>query len=119
VAASRRRVAVATALLGDPTLVLLDEPSGRLDLGGREQLVAALEESIQQTPHISTALITHHVDEIPRGMTHVLFLKNGSVMTAGTMEESFTAANLSECFEMKLELVRRADQRFSAWATQT
>ena len=114
----QQRVLLARSLMNEPGIILLDEPSARLDLAGREQLVRVLQNLACDASSPPLVLVTHHVDEIPRGMTHVLFLKNGSVMTAGSMEESFNAANLSECFEMKLELVRRADQRFSAWATQ-
>ena len=100
--------------MNEPSLVLLDEPSGRLDLGGREQLVAALEESIQQSPHLSTSLITHHVDEIPRGMTHLLALKAGEVIAKGPLNDTLSSALLSECFSWPLKLITRDDGRFSA-----
>ncbi|MSV60550.1 MAG: ATP-binding cassette domain-containing protein [Actinobacteria bacterium] len=110
----QQRVFLARTRMTEPSLVLLDEPSGRLDLGGREQLVEALEESIQQSPHISTALITHHVDEIPRGMTHLLALKAGEVIAKGPLTETLSSELLTECFSWPLELITRADGRFSA-----
>jgi len=110
----QQRVFLARTRMTEPSLVLLDEPSGRLDLGGREQLVEALEDSIQHSPHISTALITHHVDEIPRGMTHLLALKAGEVIAKGPLTETLSSALLSECFSWPLELITRADGRFSA-----
>ena len=60
--------------------------------------------------------VSHHVDEIPPGMTHVLFLKDGKAMTRGTITECFTAENLSECFSMSLHLQQRDNGRYSAWA---
>ena len=115
----QQRVFLARTRMTDPSLVLLDEPSGRLDLGGREQLVEALEDSIQQSPHISTALITHHVDEIPRGMTHLLALKAGEVIAKGPLTETLSSALLSECFSWPLELITRADGRFSAQSAKS
>ena len=60
-------------------------------------------------------LVTHHLDEVPPGMTHVLMLRNGQVVAKGPIGRHLTAANLSECFGLPLQLERRADGRFSAW----
>lgn len=110
----QQRVFLARTRMNEPSLVLLDEPSGRLDLGGREELVQTLEHSIQQSPHISTALITHHVDEIPRAMTHVLALKAGKVIAKGPLADTLSSELLTECFSWPLELIERDDGRFNA-----
>jgi iron complex transport system ATP-binding protein len=70
----QQRVLLARTLMTDPGLVLLDEPSARLDLGGREQLVAALAELTTDPAAAPLVLVTHHLDEVPDGMTHVLML---------------------------------------------
>ena len=49
-------------------------------------------------------LVTHHVEEIPAGFDHVLLLREGQVVAAGPIEEVLTAARLSACFGMTLEL---------------
>ncbi len=61
-------------------------------------------------------LVTHHVDEVPDGVTHALLLKDGCAVAQGPIDEALTEATLSECFEMPLSLERRADGRLSAWA---
>ena len=112
----QQRVLLARSLMNNPNIVLMDEPSARLDLGGREQLVEALSELTLDVTAAPLVLVTHHVDEIPTGMTHVLFLKDGKAMTRGTITECFTAENLSDCFSMSLHLQQRDNGRYSAWA---
>jgi iron complex transport system ATP-binding protein len=113
----QQRVLLARTLMNDPDVVMLDEPSARLDLGGREQLVTALGELTTDPHGPPLVLITHHLDEVPRGMTHVLMLRDGEVVTTGPIGRHLTAAALSECFGLALTLERRPDGRLSAWAT--
>jgi iron complex transport system ATP-binding protein len=98
---------------------MLDEPSARLDLGGREQLVGALAELTREPTAPPLVLVTHHLDEVPPGMTDVLMLRDGEVIARGAIEETLDAAALGACFGLPLELQRRADGRFSAWAAST
>ena len=114
----QQRVLLARTLMTDPGLVLLDEPSARLDLGGREQLVAALAELTTDPAAAPLVLVTHHLDEVPDGMTHVLMLRHGEVVARGPIDSTLTAAALRECLEMPLRLERRDDGRWSAWATR-
>jgi iron complex transport system ATP-binding protein len=111
----QQRVLLARTLMNEPGLVLLDEPSARLDLGGREQLVTALSELTDDPTAPPLVLVTHHLDEVPPGMTHVLMLRDGVVTARGPIGRTLTSAALSECFSMPLQLERRPDGRLSAW----
>ena len=111
----RQRVLVARTLMNDPGLVLLDEPTAGLDLGGREELVGALAALAGDPTSAPVVLVTHHVDEIPPGFTHVLLLKAGRTLAAGPIGTTLTAEALSDCFEVDLALERRGE-RYSAWA---
>ena len=71
----RKRVQIARALMTDPELLLLDEPAAGLDLAGREALVRTLGELAQDPYAPASVLVTHHVEEIPVGITHALLLK--------------------------------------------
>lgn len=113
----QQRVLLARSIMNDPDIVLLDEPSARLDLGGREQLVGTLGQMTTNPEGPPLVLVTHHVDEIPPGMTHVMFLVGGRVSTSGAIDDVFNAANLSDCFGVKLNLERRPDGRFSAYSS--
>lgn len=112
----QQRVFLARTLMNDPALLLLDEPSARLDLAGREELVRALGELVRDPQAPALVLVTHHVDEVPPGMTHALLLRDGRIVTAGPITRALTSESLTACFGLPLHLERRAGGRFSAWA---
>ena len=109
----RKRTQIARALMTDPELLLLDEPAAGLDLGGREELVAALAELAHDRRSPVLVLVTHHVEEIPSGFTHVLLLRDGAVHAAGPVAEVLTAHNLSQTYGLALVVERHGD-RWSA-----
>src|SRR6187397_1311468 len=111
----RKRVQIARALMTDPELLLLDEPAAGLDLSGREALVRTLSELAQDPYAPASVLVTHHVEEIPVGITHALLLKGGRLVAAGPVDETLTAENLSATFDLPLAL-SRSDGRWAARA---
>ncbi|MBU6330083.1 MAG: ATP-binding cassette domain-containing protein [Acidobacteria bacterium] len=111
----RQRVLLARTLMPEPGIVFLDEPTAGLDLAGREDLVAALGDLAADPSTPATVLVTHHVEEIPEGFTHVLMIGDGTVLRSGPLPEVLTAANLSECFGAELELEHRHG-RWWAWS---
>lgn len=112
----QQRVLLARSFMNDPDVILLDEPSARLDLGGREQLVIALSRVVDDPTNPPLVLVTHHLDEVPAGMTHALLLKDGRVLRSGSFDDVVEADALSECFGLRLRLNRRSDGRLSAYA---
>ncbi|MDO5700388.1 MAG: ABC transporter ATP-binding protein [Bowdeniella nasicola] len=111
----RKRVQVARALMSDPELLLLDEPAGGLDLGGREELMAALTEIAGDARSPVIMLVTHHVEEIPEGFTHALLLRDGKAVAAGPLADTLTPHLLSRTFGLDLQ-VERHRGRWSARA---
>lgn len=109
----RKRVQIARALMTDPELLLLDEPGAGLDLSGRESLVATLAEIFTDIYAPASVLVTHHVEEIPEGITHALLLKDGKVVAQGPIDQVLTEELLSQTFSMPLQ-VRHEAGRWSA-----
>ena len=111
----RQRVLLARTLMGDPGVVILDEPSAGLDLGGREELVRSLGDLAADGDAPPVVFVTHHVEEIPPGFTHALLLRDGGIVSAGPLEATLTEGALSDLFGLPLRL-RRSDGRWSAVA---
>lgn len=106
----RQKIVISRALMARPRLLTLDEPCEGLDLRARESFLEGLAAVAQQkTPTIID--VTHRTDEIPRGFTHALLLKEGKVVAAGKIEEVITGKNLSRCFDVSVR-VKKFGGRF-------
>ena len=109
-----RRVLIARALMPGPELLILDEPSAGLDLGARELLVRDLGLLAQMATPAAIALVTHHVEEIPRGFDRALVLSRGCVVAAGPIRDVLTGSNLTAAFDMPI-VVDTTGGRIRAW----
>jgi iron complex transport system ATP-binding protein len=109
----RKRTIIARALMTDPEMLLLDEPAAGLDLGGREDLVARLSELARDPDAPASILVTHHVEEIPPGFTHLLLVADGGIVAQGPIDDVLTSENLSKTFGQELELDRIGDRYFA------
>ena len=90
---NRQRLNIAVGLLGDPSLVLLDEPSASLDPAQRERLwafIATLEATVLYT--------THDVGEADRHADRVLVLAGGELLYMGTPAELAGDRDLETAF---------------------
>lgn len=110
-----KRVQLARAIMTDPELLLLDEPTAGLDLGAREELLLILANVAHSKDAPAVVMVTHHVEEIPVGFTHALVLSRGRVVAAGNIAETLTSANLSEAYALDIA-VTQAHGRFTAQA---
>lgn len=111
----RQQVQLARSLMSDPELVILDEPNAGLDLGAREHLLTRLSQLALDPQGAPMILITHHLEEIPLGFTHLLLLRRGGVVAQGPLNETLSSDALSEAFGLELEVVRHGG-RFACHA---
>jgi iron complex transport system ATP-binding protein len=100
----KKRVMIARALMPDPELLLMDEPAAGLDLGGREDLLQRISAFAADPSAPATITVTHHLEEIPAGTSHLLVLKSGRSFAQGPIEATLTSEMLSELYGIPLQL---------------
>jgi microcin C transport system ATP-binding protein len=82
----RQRLAIARALIVNPSLLVLDEPTSALDVTIQKQVLGLLQR-LQRERGLSYLLITHDVDVI-RAMAHeVMVMKDGDVLESGSLSD--------------------------------
>ena len=104
----RQQVLLARALMGSPELLLMDEPAAGLDLGARERLLARLA-SLAADPSVPPmVLVTHHLEEIPPGITHAALLREGEMVAAGEIAAVLTSDSVSAAFSVDVAVECRS-----------
>ncbi|WP_024794499.1 ABC transporter ATP-binding protein [Tomitella biformata] len=111
----RGRALIARALIADPRLLLLDEPSTGLDVAAREILMETLDGLDTSHPDLASILVTHHLEELPSSTTHALLIAHGRVAASGAADEVITSREISDAFEHPIDVSRVAG-RWSARA---
>ena len=91
-----RRVLIARALVHDPRVLVLDEPTRGLDLVARHEFMERVRRLAQQG--VTILLVTHHPDEIIPEIDRVILLQQGRVAFDGDTSSVLTAARLSQVF---------------------
>ena len=101
----KNRVSLAKALINDPTVLLLDEPTAALDPETADFIRTFLEK-YKEEKKISVLLASHNMDEVKRLCNSVMMMKDGNIVDSGTPEDlikKYGQKNLEEVF---LEIVR-------------
>ncbi|MFC5337947.1 ABC transporter ATP-binding protein [Leucobacter denitrificans] len=111
----RGRTLIARALMSDPPLLLLDEPSTGLDVAAREEFLATVDELHELQPELATVLVTHHLEELPETTTHAMLIRDGRVHASGAATEVLTTELVSECFSYPIKIDHQ-DGRWQARA---
>lgn len=113
----RGRALVARALISDPRLLLLDEPTTGLDVAAREQLLETIDGLAHTAPDLASVLVTHHLEELPETTTHALLIAHGRTVAVGGIDEVITTETVSRAFEHRIR-VSKAEGRWSARAVR-
>lgn len=90
----KQRLAIASCLLGNPEVLVFDEPTNGLDPVG----IAEIRELIKKLASEGKTIImaSHLLDEVEKVCTHVAILKKGELLTAGAVDEVLVNEDIAE-----------------------
>ena len=109
----RQMVLIARALTQQPRLLLLDEPTTHLDLHNKAQVRTLLQQLQQQG---TTILMTTHEPELAVDLaSHVVLMKQGRVLYAGSGEDALTSERLSQLYALPVQVGQVAGRKVVLW----
>jgi len=106
----KQRVILARALAQQPALLLLDEPTQHLDIGGKIELLRRLRRLADENRH-TVLVVTHELDLAADFADRIILLHKGKCLRIGTPAEVYDRGVLEEVFEVPLEIELRANGR--------
>jgi iron complex transport system ATP-binding protein len=106
----KQRVILARALAQQPSLLLLDEPTQHLDIGGKVELLQRLRRLADETRH-TVLVVTHELDLAAEFSDRIVLLHKGKCLRVGTPAEVYERGLLEEVFEAPLEVEMRPGGR--------
>ena len=105
----KNRVSLAKALINEPTVLLLDEPTASLDPETGD-FVRTFLENYKKEKKISVLLASHNMDEVKRLCGSVLMMKGGDIIDSGTPDDLIKKHGRTNLEEVFLELVRAKNE---------
>jgi iron complex transport system ATP-binding protein len=101
----RQRILIARAMMNDPEILILDEPTNGLDFIAREYLLEVIGK-IAVSPNGPTLLyVTHHVEEILPEFQQTLLLKKGQVFSSGNTKTLISDKVLTDFLGIEVEVI--------------
>jgi len=106
----KQRLAIASTLLGNPEVIILDEPTNGLDPKGiidiRELIIKIANQGV------TVLLASHALDEVEKACTHVCILKKGSEVIQGKITDLIKGENFVEVSSEDLENLKKVISEF-------
>jgi ABC-type multidrug transport system ATPase subunit len=85
-AGMHQRLGLAQALIGDPELVFLDEPTSNLDVDGRDEIIRLIV-NLNSERGVSFFISSHILSEVERACHHIAFIKEGKIVESGPVRD--------------------------------
>jgi ABC-2 type transport system ATP-binding protein len=105
----KNRVSLAKALINNPTVLLLDEPTASLDPETGDFIRTFLE-NYKKEKKISLLLASHNMNEVKRLCNSVLMMKDGTIVDSGSPDDLIKKHGRKNLEEVFLELVRNENE---------
>ncbi|KXT75826.1 ABC transporter ATP-binding protein [Streptococcus sp. DD12] len=101
----RQRVWIAMALAQDTDTIFLDEPTTYLDLNHQLEILELLKE-LNETTHKTIVMVLHDLNLSARFSDYLIAMKDGQIITQGSVWDVMTADHLKDIFQIQAELTQ-------------
>lgn len=105
----QRRTLIARAMVQEPELLLLDEPTANLDLQARERIVEGID-SLAEIPALSILLVCHELEVIPPSSARLIVLRDGRLLADGPTGDVLTDDLVEKLYRADLSVARCGDR---------
>ncbi len=110
----RQKVSLARAILQQPDILLMDEPTANLDIAVQKEVLDLICE-IHTRQDLTLLLVTHDVTMLPAAMRRAVLLDNGKKIYDGDIDTAMSSETLSRLFQYPLETFDRNGKRFVSY----
>lgn len=108
----KQKILIARALMANPALLILDEPTNGLDFVAKEELLQTIEHLATRDDAPTIIFVSHHIDEVMPTFTDVLLLKEGTTFARGKRADVLTDRNMSALYGRNITIDWKAER---AW----
>lgn len=103
----QRKTLIARAMVHEPRMLLLDEPTANLDPGWRERIVATIE-SLHEAASLTVLLVCHELEALPACCRRTVLLEGGTIVADGPPETVLSAARVASLYGPGLGVLHEA-----------
>lgn len=112
-----RKVLIARAMVQEPKLLLLDEPTANLDLYWREQIIQLIHSLYLQTK-IAMIWVSHELDSLPPCCKKILLINNGKIHADSLIDEAITGEKIQNLYGCRVD-IHKTNGRYFAIPSMT
>jgi ABC-type cobalamin/Fe3+-siderophores transport system ATPase subunit len=110
----RQKVSLARAILQEPDILLMDEPTANLDIAVQKE-VSNLVDEIHKQEALTLLFVTHDFNMLPAAMRRAVLLNRGRKVFDGDINTALSGDTLSRLFQYPLETFERNGRRFVSY----